>query len=91
MIRKMRFAGSFYPSDKEELEEEVKEMLSLKKENVKMGIVPHAGWMFSGRLAGDVIGRILEKKNFIIFGVNHSGIGGKISFSMKDLDRKSVV
>lgn len=80
----MRFAGSFYPSDKEELEEEVKEMLSLKKENVKMGIVPHAGWMFSGRLAGDVIGRILEKKNFIIFGVNHSGIGGKISFSMKD-------
>ena len=53
---------------------------------IKMAIVPHAGYMFSGKLVGEVIGRIEKKKDFIILGVNHSGIGNKISFSSDDFE-----
>jgi len=86
-VRKAIVAGQFYPSDKAVLESQVKNFLSKdKKENVKAGIVPHAGYVFSGSLAGKVIGKIKKKKNFIIIGVNHSGIGGKLSFSAKNFE-----
>jgi hypothetical protein len=79
--------GQFYPGDKTELEREVKKYLGRgRKENVKACVVPHAGYMFSGKLAGEVIGKIKEKKTFIIIGVNHSGFGGKLSFSGEDFE-----
>ena len=84
MIRKPTVAGKFYPQDKTELEEEVKEYLAGKRENIEMAVVPHAGYMFSGKLAGEVIGKIGKKKDFIILGVNHSGLGNKVSFSSAD-------
>lgn len=86
MIRGARFSGSFYPDDREDLEQEAREFLRDKKENIAMAISPHAGWVFSGRLAGDVLGRFDNKKDFIMLGVNHSGIGGKIVISQKDFE-----
>lgn len=82
--RQPSVAGQFYPGNKTELEDEVKEYLAGKRENISMAIVPHAGYMFSGKLAGDVLGRIGKKKDFIILGVNHSGLGNKVSFSVMD-------
>lgn len=86
MIRKASVAGQFYSADKEELENEVREYLTSKKDNIRMAISPHAGYVFSGRLAGDVLGRFEGKKDFIILGVNHSGIGGKITISQNDFE-----
>ena len=80
-IRQPSVAGQFYPADKTELEDEVKEYSAGKRKNTSMAIVPHAGYMFSGKLAGEVIGKIGKKKDFIILGVNHSGLGNKVSFS----------
>ena len=74
-IRKAMFAGGFYSSNQEELEDEVLGYLSKKKENIKLAISPHAGFMFSGKLAGDTLGKFENKKDFIILGVNHSGLG----------------
>jgi len=37
-------------------------------------------------LAGEVLGKFREKKDFIILGVNHSGIGNKISLSLRDFE-----
>lgn len=85
-IRKPAVAGQFYPKDKGELEEQVKNFLGSKKENIKAAIVPHAGYMFSGKLAGDVLSRFADKKDFIILGVNHSGLGSKISISLEDFE-----
>lgn len=86
MIRKPAVSSQFYPSTKEVLEEEVKEYLGSKRGNIKAAIVPHAGYVFSGKLAGRVIGEFPKKKNFIILGVNHSGIGEKISLSKLDFE-----
>lgn len=84
-MRKYRFAGQFYPSDKSDLIDETKRLLSSgKKENIKLAICPHAGWQYSGKLAGKVISSIEQKKTFIILGVNHSGQGSRISISFED-------
>lgn len=83
-MRKPVVSGSFYPADKSELIDELNELLVGKKENVKACIVPHAGYLYSGKLAGKVLGKIKEKKTFIILGVNHSGLGSRISFSFQD-------
>ena len=87
MLRKSIVSGQFYPDDKKELEKKVREYLGKKKkQDIKACIVPHAGYVFSGKLAGEVLGRIEDKKNFIILGVNHSGIGSKLSFSLTDFE-----
>lgn len=84
-MREAQFAGMFYPENKKELEEQVKSFLvSSKKENIKAGISPHAGYAYSGKIAGQVYSLMLDKKDFIILGVNHSGIGKKIAFSLDD-------
>lgn len=77
-------AGQFYPADETDLKEQVKKLLVNKKEEgIKAAVVPHAGYFFSGKLAGQVISKIPEKNCFILLGVNHSGFGNKASFSEK--------
>jgi len=85
MIRKPIVTGQFYPEDKGELIDEVRRLLGKqKKEDIKACIVPHAGYVFSGKLAGKIISGIKPKKTFILLGVNHSGLGSRISFSFED-------
>jgi hypothetical protein len=86
-MRKAVVAGQFYPADKTELEKEVRKFLSKsKKQKIKACVVPHAGYTFSGKLAGDIIGKIDEKKTFILLGVNHSGLGNKLSMSKENFE-----
>ncbi len=58
--RQAVFAGSWYPSSRTECERQIREYISaesadnLEKEYLA-GIVPHAGWYFSGSIACNVI------------------------------------
>ena len=83
--RKPVVAGQFYPGSEKQCRVEIEECLSNRPVTVKLpekivaGIVPHAGWAFSGDLAGMVFSAI-EKTNktidtFVIFGAVHSLIG----------------
>jgi len=84
-IRGAAVSGRFYPADREELEKQARDFLLLNtKHRAKAVIAPHAGYIFSGNLAGKVISRLKQEKDFIILGVNHSGFGNKICFSSKD-------
>ncbi len=38
-------------------------------------VVPHAGWMYSGKVAGAVYGRITLPRLVILLGPNHTGLG----------------
>ena len=49
MIRKLRFEGSWYPSDKEELEKLIKVVPSDDNKDL-FGVVPHAGLYYSSEL-----------------------------------------
>ncbi len=65
-IRRAMFAGSWYPADAGSCERQIQAFLKeagereVPLQNPTAGIVPHAGWYFSGSIACDVIHRLAE-------------------------------
>lgn len=81
MIREAVVAGYFYPGRREVLLSTLKELIVFdepKKEALGI-VVPHAGYMYSGRVAGKVYGKILPPDVAIILGPNHTGLGEEIA------------
>jgi hypothetical protein len=80
-------AIGFYPADKKELENFVNELLKQKVEKRKAvaAIVPHAGYIYSGKVAGKVYSSILtESRKFLIACPNHTGMGKKVALSAQN-------
>lgn len=76
VIREPVVAGQFYPDTKSELEKMLSGLTEkAKKENVIGAISPHAGYIYSGGVAGKVLSRLPDRKTFIIIGPNHTGRG----------------
>jgi AmmeMemoRadiSam system protein B len=83
--RKPIVAGQFYPGRPDECADEIKQYLKESPLNMPLpeviaaGIVPHAGWTFSGSTAAIVFAAIKKKHpkvdTFVIFGAAHSYIG----------------
>jgi hypothetical protein len=88
MIRRPAVAGSFYPSNPEELRRVIKNFLEKTKsdESKCLGIVsPHAGYSFCGRTAGSVYGAISKSfDSVVILGPNHAGSGVGVATSLQD-------
>jgi AmmeMemoRadiSam system protein B len=81
MIRKPVVAGQFYPASPSSLEAQVRGFVDEKapKEEVIGLVSPHAGYVYSGSVAGAVISRIQFKDTFIILGPSHTGSGKPFS------------
>jgi len=81
VIRNAVVAGQFYPASASELKSMLKGMVDEKvaKEEVIGLISPHAGYIYSGPVAGAVISRIRFKDTFIIMAPNHTGSGKPFS------------
>jgi len=81
MIRKPAVAGQFYEASPSGLTRQVNEFLEADaKKETAIGIVsPHAGLMYSGRVAGSVYSRINIPRTFILLGPNHTGLGQPVS------------
>lgn len=77
MIRKPAVAGSFYPASPSELKAMLRGMVApeAEKEDVIGLVCPHAGYVYSGPVAGATVSRIKMKDTFIIMGPNHTGLG----------------
>ena len=79
--RKPIVAGQFYPDNKEECLSEIKRCLDEAElsgelpERITAGIVPHAGWFFSGSTAALTFSAIKKQykqvNTFVIFGAAH--------------------
>jgi MEMO1 family protein len=86
-IRKPTVAGQFYPADRETCLREIGACLpqGLPREGLPEplvgGLVPHAGWMFSGALAAQVFSAIQRQRRtvatFVLFGAAHGYFGAK--------------
>ena len=82
-LRKSVFSGSWYPSDQQACEDQIQQFLDAgKNQSVSVatpigGIVPHAGWFFSGSIACNVIHRLAQAASpdvVVVFGMHlHSG------------------
>jgi hypothetical protein len=78
-------AGQFYPGRRTDCVDEINEYLNEAvfsepvPDEVAAGIVPHAGWTFSGRLAAMVFSAVKQRhedvNTFVIFGAAHGYFG----------------
>ncbi len=82
MARRAVVAGQFYPARSAQLEKELSSLLApVTKKYDAIGVVaPHAGYIYSGSVAGTVYAS-LKKVNptAVILGPNHTGYGEKFS------------
>ena len=76
-------AGQFYPGTKEALAKELKLLVDPKANKVDaIGVVsPHAGYIYSGPVAGSVFSAIKSVPTYVIIGPNHTGLGGQFGLS----------
>ncbi|MBI4286653.1 MAG: AmmeMemoRadiSam system protein B [Chloroflexi bacterium] len=81
MIREPAVAGQFYPASAAQLEAMIKTMIdeeAAKEETIGL-LLPHAGYPYSGPVAGATLSRLKFKGTFIIIGPNHTGRGKPFS------------
>ncbi len=75
-VREAAVAGQFYPGNRAALERAVKDMIGSGPTRKALGVmVPHAGYMYSGPIAGEVYGSVELPRKFVILGPNHTGLG----------------
>ncbi len=76
-VRHPAVAGQFYPSNPNKLRQEIETFVQPGQEKLSaLGcVVPHAGYMYSGHVAGAVYARLELPRRFIILCPNHTGAG----------------
>jgi AmmeMemoRadiSam system protein B len=79
-VRHPAVAGRFYPNDPDDLREEVRAYLShtpgRRSVRAAVGcIVPHAGYMYSGHVAGAVFAGLEIPQLCLVLCPNHTGVG----------------
>jgi AmmeMemoRadiSam system protein B len=72
-------AGSFYPSKPEELRAFIESVLEGVPEKRVCVLAPHAGYVYSGGVAGKVYGATKIPRRVVILGPNHTGAGPSYS------------
>ena len=88
MVREPAVAGRFYPGDREACLDAIKKMhvppdFPDVPDRPVGGIVPHAGWVFSGETALTVLQAIESRRRpgtFVLFGACHRPIAGNALF-----------
>ena len=81
MIRKPVVAGQFYSGSASALTAEVASHLAadVTPRSAVAAVVPHAGYVYSGPVAGAVYGRLRLPETVVILAPNHTGMGRPIS------------
>ncbi|MDA2912772.1 AmmeMemoRadiSam system protein B [Acidobacteriia bacterium AH_259_A11_L15] len=77
MHRRPAVAGHFYPARPQELTRDLERYIErVPTPGSAVGcLVPHAGMMYSGHVAGAVYGRLQAAQSYIILCPNHRGLG----------------
>jgi len=84
-MRRAVVAGQFYPSDAETLRSQVEGYIAAAEmevsKNIKGVVVPHAGYLYSGKVAAHIYASLPKTKTFVIIGPNHHGVGSTVAVS----------
>ncbi|MDD5668877.1 MAG: AmmeMemoRadiSam system protein B [Candidatus Omnitrophica bacterium] len=80
-IRKPAVAGQFYHSSPERLKKEIGGFIDpgARKTDAKGCVMPHAGYMYSGKVAAEVVSSLTVRDKIILLGPNHTGYGCMLS------------
>jgi MEMO1 family protein len=84
MIRQPAVANQFYPGREEDLKKDISSRIKpatgeQKKEKVLALVSPHAGYVYSGNVAGAVYAAADITKEVIVIGPNHHGLGAQFA------------
>lgn len=83
MLRLPAVAGRFYPGNPKELAAAVKTFTQVDDQQAKVQVraclVPHAGYMYSGGVAGAVFSRINLPRKILVIGVRHYPQGAPLA------------
>lgn len=81
MVRRPAVAGRFYPSRPEELKAAIESYVKSAESRARVvgAVIPHAGYMYSGHVAGAVYSRIEVPARNIVLCPNHTGYGAPLS------------
>ena len=76
-LREPAVAGHFYPRSAQTLTQEIRKYTAPVAEKISAlaCVVPHAGYMYSGHVAGAVYARLQLPPRFVILCPNHTGYG----------------
>ena len=83
-MRTPAVAGQFYPESKNDLLLHLSrcfEGLSVKEKEVLGCVVPHAGYIYSGKTAACVYAVLPRADTYVLIGPNHTGYGTPVSVS----------
>ncbi len=80
-IRHPAVAGQFYPAHPDELARQVRATFRpLPVQAGVLGVVlPHAGYVYSGAVAGETLSRVEVPARVVVLGPNHTGMGSPIA------------
>lgn len=95
-IREAVVADKFYPGNKEELNDLIESIYKKERSNIKTdlakkniigGVVPHAGYIYSGYQAVhffDIVGKSKKYDTIVIINPNHTGYGSELEADSND-------
>ena len=76
-------AGQFYPDDPKELAAQVGDFLKPAEQalpgRTRLAMVPHAGYVYSGAVAGKTLGAADLAETILLLGPNHTGQGSSLA------------
>jgi MEMO1 family protein len=83
-LRLPAVAGQFYPAEPDSLQRDVDGYLTAAAGESEISqaiacLVPHAGYMYSGHVAGEVYRRLPARSSYIVLGPNHFGRGAPLA------------
>ena len=76
-VRMPAVAGQFYPANADTLSRALQTYTNVNGSKIRAfgAVVPHAGYMYSGHVAGAVYGRLQLPDRYVILCPNHTGLG----------------
>jgi len=80
-LRQTAVAGSFYPGTRQELERQLYNLVPEETAHHELlaCISPHAGYVYSGGVAGQLFAHLTVPGRVIILGPNHTGAGAQVA------------
>ncbi len=81
MDRSPVVAGQFYPGVKTQWESLVRRYLAASDAETPafLAMVPHAGYIYSGAIAGETLASVVLPETVLLLGPNHTGLGTPLS------------
>lgn len=90
MTRHAVVSGRFYPGDPSTLRQTLAQLIPTvadsEKQEAKAVICPHAGYVYSGGVAGETFAHVRVPETVLILGPNHHGSGQALALGSSDWD-----